>query len=102
MKYLIIIIILFLFIIYYNLVLSRRNIELFEKNKKYKLLKKKLNKIKKDKNGKNCKNVSFVLDNTEQENIVDNMSDSIFSIGENNFENNGDEQSFALFSDKEY
>lgn len=99
MKYLIIIIILFLFIIYYNLVLSRRNIELLHKNKKYKLLKKKLSKIEQIKKEKK---VSFVLDNMEQESMVDNMNDSVFSTGDNEFGNNGDEQSFALFSEEDF
>jgi len=106
MKYLIIIIILFLFIIYYNLVLSRRNIELIKQNKKYRSLKKKLNRLDKHKPNKK---VSFVLDNMEQESLVDNMTDSIFgsqdhdinNVNNNEFgELNVEEQSFALFSDE--
>ena len=74
------------------MVLSKRNVELYEKNKKYKQLKKKLEKIE---NSKKDKKVSFVLDNMDQESLVD----SIFSSGDNF--NTGEEQSFALFSEEE-
>ena len=100
MKYLIIIIIFFVIIFYYNLVLSKTNVRLIEKEKKYKYLKRKIDHIKKEKNRKEpkTKKVDFILDNIEQ----DNMVDSIFSIdNEHNNENindNMDANSFGLES----
>ncbi len=102
MKYLIIIIIFFLIIFYYNLVLSKTNNKLLEKERKYKYLKSKIVNIKKEKKkikkDRVTKKVDFVLDNLEQ----DNMVDSIFSIdNEYDIENNNDNMdanSFGLES----
>jgi hypothetical protein len=90
MKYIIIIIILFSFIIYYNQILSKKNVLLNKKEKEYKCLKKKLSKIKNSKDKKD-KKVEFTLDNMEQ----DSMNDSLFT---DNNENYGDEdgETFAL------
>ena len=93
MKYIIIIIILFSFIIYYNQILSKKNVLLNKKEIEYNYLKKKLNKIKKIKEEQKYKH-EFILDNTEQ----DKLNDSLFSDNDENNENYGDEdgETFAL------
>lgn len=97
MKYLIIIIIFFAIIFYYNLILSKTNNKLREKEQKYKYLKSKIKNINNKKTKKEPKKVEFVLDNLEQDDIVD----SIFTIdneNEYNDENNNDLNSFGLES----
>jgi hypothetical protein len=92
MKYIIIIIILFSFIIYYNQILSKKNVLLNKKEIEYNYLKKKLDKIKKIKEKEKEKyKHKFILDNMEQ----DKLNDSLFS---ENSENYGDEdgETFAL------
>ena len=88
MKYIIIIIILFSFIIYYNQILSKKNVLLTKKQKEYNYLKKKLSKIKKDKKEKK---VNFVLDNMDH----DSLNDSLFTDNNGNYDNE-DGETFAL------
>ena len=96
MKYIIIIIILFSFIIYYNQILSKKNVLLNKKEIENNYLKKKLNKIKKtkEKTEKYKQKDEFILDNMGQ----DNLNDSLFSDNIENNENYGDEdgETFAL------
>jgi hypothetical protein len=96
MKYLIIIIIFFAIIFYYNLILSKTNNKLREKEQKYKYLKSKMKNINNKKTKKEPKKVEFVLDNLEQDNIVD----SIFTIDNEKEYNdvNNDLNSFGLES----
>ena len=95
MKYIIIIIILFSFIIYYNQVLSKKNVLLNKKEIEYNYLKKKLDKIKKIKEKEKEKEKykhEFILDNMEQ----DKLNDSLFSENNENYGDEEDGETFAL------
>lgn len=102
MKYIIIIFILFSFIVYYNQILSKKNILISKKEKENKYLQKKLNKIK-NKKPKYKQKDEFILNNTEQNKLndslfsddnCDNVSNDINNDNDN--DNNEDAETFAL------
>ena len=83
---------------YYNLLLSKREQEIFKTSKKYHNLKKKILSLEKSKN--KDKKIESIIDNMEVQ-TLNNTNDSIFT---DNYENNDDihkneGESFELFTE---
>ncbi len=86
---------------YYNLLLSKREQEIFKTSKKYNNLKKKILSLEKGKN--KDKKIESIIDNMEVQ-TLNNTNDSIFTDNYENNDNNddihkNDGESFELFTE---